>query len=95
MRKTHIPFYETYEDAKNRDESKLHYFKVVSETLDTCWYDCHDFSVYLLVDESNPDNMIVASYVDDYGFVPNKMSVQQFLNLKYDNDMHRLIANNR
>ena len=95
MKRTHIPFYRTYEEAKVADESKLHYFKVVSETETRDFLGYGEYTLYLLADESDPSIQFVAVYSEGYGFVPRDMSVQRFLNLKYDNDMHRLVANNR
>ncbi len=93
MKRTHIPFYETYEDAKQKNTEKLHYFKVVAQTEEEHWYDCTRYTLYLLVDESDPDNMFVAIYNREYKrFIPYSMTVQQFLNTKYNNDMRRLLA---
>lgn len=96
MKKTHIPFYSTYEAAKKEDKSQLHYFRVVAETEIHNWYQFDYETYYLLVDEKDQMIQFVAVYRDDIKrFIPAGFSVQQFLNTKYDNDMHRLIANSR
>lgn len=94
MKRTHIPFYDTYEAAQREDKTHLHYFKVVSQTEISNWYDGFTQTHYLLVDEKDQDIKFVAVYNPDkkkfiaIGYMP----VQEFLNKKYDNDMHQLIA---
>lgn len=93
MKKTHIPFYETYEDAKSENKSKLHYFKVVDKHEYRHWYDDSVYTNYLLVDENDPELMIVATYSKGRGYVALTESVQTFLDRKFKDDMERLCRN--